>query len=112
MNMHILRKLCPDIDTICGSSGNVNYKRQLKETFPEPEFQVDIKVVYRMKINSLKLSRWWSGTPSSWRLSPLGMRLVERTTLCRRRARVPTRGALSWQRVRWCLKPSRVPNKF
>ena len=51
--MHILRKLCPDIDTICGSSGNVNYKRQLKERFPEPEFQVDIKVVYRMKINSL-----------------------------------------------------------
>ena len=45
MNMHILRKLCPDIDTICGSSGNVNYKRQLKERFPEPEFQVDIKVV-------------------------------------------------------------------
>ena len=43
--MHILRKLCPDIDTICGSSGNVNYKRQLKERFPEPEFQVDIKVV-------------------------------------------------------------------
>ena len=65
MNMHILRKLCPDIDTICGSSGNVNFKRQLKERFPEPEFQVDIKVVYRMKINSLKLSRWWSGTPSS-----------------------------------------------
>ena len=53
MNMHILRKLCPDIDTICGSSGNVNYKRQLKERFPEPEFQVDIKVIYRMKINSL-----------------------------------------------------------
>ena len=43
--MHILRKLCPDIDTICGSSGNVNYKRQLKERFPEPEFQVDIKVL-------------------------------------------------------------------
>ena len=55
--MNILRRLCPNIDTICGRSGNVNYKRQLKERFPEPEFQVDIKVVYRMKINSLKLSK-------------------------------------------------------
>ena len=33
------------MDTICGSSGNVNYKRQLKERFPEPGYQVDIKVV-------------------------------------------------------------------
>ena len=41
----MFRKLCPDMDTICGSSGNVNYKRQLKERFPEPGYQVDIKVV-------------------------------------------------------------------
>ena len=33
------------MDTICGSSGNVNYKRQLKEKFPEPAFQVDLNVV-------------------------------------------------------------------
>ena len=43
--MHVLRKLCPDIDTICGSSGTVNYLRQLKERFPEPDFQVHVKVV-------------------------------------------------------------------
>ena len=41
----ILRKLCPNMDTICGSSGNVNYKRQLKERFPEPAYQVDLNVV-------------------------------------------------------------------
>ena len=41
----ILRKLCPDMHTICGSSGNVNYKRQLKERFPEPAYQVDLNVV-------------------------------------------------------------------
>ena len=33
------------MDTICGSSANVNYKRQLKERFPEPAYQVDIKAV-------------------------------------------------------------------
>ena len=31
------------METICGSSANVNYKRQLKEKFPEPGFQVEIK---------------------------------------------------------------------
>ena len=33
------------MDTICGSSANVNYKRQLKERFPEPDYQVEIPVV-------------------------------------------------------------------
>ena len=33
------------METICGSSANVNYKRQLKERFPEPDYQVDIPVV-------------------------------------------------------------------
>jgi len=41
----VFRKLCPDMEILCGSSANVNYKRQLKERFPEPDYQVHIPVV-------------------------------------------------------------------